>query len=548
MSATQPPRSTDTRVDPGACWFQPAFGMPPEVTGVVPGVPYEELGIQPFEGVTPVHDPALLASAWRRVKRWAKHPAQVWIDEHGNRHVNVLGSGVYTVDARGFVSARLWEVVGDWHHCELATPDCVVSLDPLPLRTRWLDNWAAHLAVELATLMGRRGRVVEVRSGFYGWAQWALTLLWRKACKEIDPRSMRRQLREALALDPLALRIARAVEGALGADNVVPETYNAVIGRLDVHTKLAREAPQLSVVFELLVDEPGFPAKGEPLQRLRQFLLALGVSPSGWRMVLRGTLGRLLPPRGVHPWSAAEALLDQLRLLDRLGCRVAPPRRFTRELLAMRGAPQPGGPGYAEGYGAAMPVLRRVVRWVEEADDAGVDRIVQDLRVVVDMLDIDVEEGRRAAAGRPRWPTLVERALRWGDDRARAAQHGGDWGEPDCEVVMPGFRVQWLTNAEAVMREGRTMRHCVFDYVGRFARGEAAAASVFREFDGRHIATLMVRRIGQRWWMAQIAGRANRVVNLLPLVRHGCPCRVEHGPPRCRATCQATSRSDPLRE
>ena len=238
-------------------------------------------------------------------------------------------------------------------------------------------------------------------------------------------------------------------------------------------------------------------------------------------MVVRSRAGRLLPPTGVHTWEAPAAAIDFLKLLDKMDWHAAPPRHFMRELLGLRVAPDPDGPGHAEGFNRLMPMLWRIGRWIEAADAAQFSRLMAEMHTVLDWLDLDADGRAKAESGRPDWAMLVARANQWCEDREQVVASVQEWPVPNCDVVIVGHRVAWICSAAALMAEGRRMRHCAFDWLAACVSKQVALGSVLRCSDGRHVATLMVQSTGQGWRLRQISGAANRK---LPLdVRVGSP-------------------------
>lgn len=490
--------------------FAPAFGLPLEAAGAVPGAPVEPAAPLPPRPLRSVHDPVLFASAWRRVERWVKAPTEVFVDGDGFRHVNVLGAGIYTIAPDGRVSAQVWEpapaggVLLD--PCDAGQ----VALDPLPYRWLWFARWERCFVVEAAESVRRRG-LAEDRSLVSQWARWVFSVLRRRLHRSHDLRAMRRAVVQAVRLDPLAIEVARRYQQVTGARFVTDAAYNRVVDDLESHRKIQADGPELAVLFEVLKSQRGFPAEGEPLERLRSFLLARGVTPRGWRMIVRSRGSRLLPPAGCRRWAAAGAVLDVLRLLDAMQWREAPPRSLLRELLALRVAPRDGTPCFVDTLRHLFPALRHIVHLYEAADSSARAAMSRELVGVIDWLDLDERGRERAVRGRPSWKTLVVRARAWEEERLAAHRAPEIWPPPPEGFEVEGHVLVWVQSARELLDEGRAMRHCVFDYVDECVSDQCAVASV-RNRAGIRVATLMVRRAEQGAIVAQLAGVANRPV------------------------------------
>jgi len=223
-------------------WFMPSFGLAPEVMGLVPGqAPGQTLGQAPGhapglgqdrvserltdaddlalelpESLRAVHEPALMASAWRRIKRWLREPFPVWVDAQGTRHVNVLGSSIYSIDTAGRLQVHLWERVGLTLGALQHLPQADISLHPLPYQELWWHRWGELFACEAVAWAQRRGRSWEEQRLADAWAGWVFDRLRNKVRRHCDLRAMRHRLGQALGLDPLALDVARRVCAARG--------------------------------------------------------------------------------------------------------------------------------------------------------------------------------------------------------------------------------------------------------------------------------------------------------------------------------------------
>jgi len=89
----------------------------------------------------------------------------------------------------------------------------------------------------------------------------------------------------------------------------------------------------------------------------------------------------------------------------------------------------------------------------------------------------------------------------------------GGWAAPASGVVSGDYEFVFMGTPGALYEEGRTMRHCVYDFVEDCARGERVLASVRRTSTGVRIATVMCALKDQSWKLSQIRGKTNRLLD-----------------------------------
>ena len=78
---------------------------------------------------------------------------------------------------------------------------------------------------------------------------------------------------------------------------------------------------------------------------------------------------------------------------------------------------------------------------------------------------------------------------------------------PIKELAVGGYEFRFLTNPLEVWEEGQAMRHCAYILVRGCETGVCWLVSMRRE--GARVATLELRRTGEKWQIHQLAEKAN---------------------------------------
>ncbi len=458
----------------------------------------------PMPSLRHLHSREVFACAWIRLLDALRNPIREWIDPAGVKHVSVLGTGIYSVDREGLIAVRLWEVGAHGYACLDVTPSLNVSLDTLPFQWAWLDRIERGFAADLAGLHPEADR-----SKVQEYAAWAFKVFRRRIKGGCDMRLIRGRIRQAMCLDPLAMEIARR-SNLLAQQRWLPvPTYNRVIRHIAAHRKLQLDAPRLAPLFDRLCEERDFPADGEPLQRLKQYLLAQGLSQRCWRMVVRSSSQLLRPVAAFYRSAAASAVVDYLRLVDQMHWSKQPSRAFMQTVLALRGRPGALLVDYSRQYDEIMTILRGIRESFERGDDEHRRHVVQGLSEVLDWVDLEGADATVRQRQHLNWSWLARSARAWSERRLVEHRQGSKrWPAPSAGMTIGEFTVTFIDNAVALHDEAMAMRHCAFDYVQRCATGKVVIASMARR--GRRVATAMWSVSDGAWRVAQVSGPSNR--------------------------------------
>lgn len=512
-----PPLQVDDSTE--ALPFEPRFGI--EHASSVPADATTTHDPLPEPELRHLHLGWLFDSAWQRIVDAIRNPVEVHVDQRGHRHVHIVGGAVYTADPAGRWSGRLWLASAGRAPALADHPPGTLTLDGVPAGWIWLDRWERGFAVEVQREVGRQaGQVVRDEAERY--ARWAFGVFRNRIRSGCDLRTMRRRVTAALALDPLALAVARQLCLTERVPRATMALYNRVVDHLPAHRQLVNDGPGLQLSYALLCHdtEGAAPAerKGcEPLQRLKRRLVARKLSSRAWRMLLQGgtaiwrPMVRFYRPAGT--WQA----WDYLRLLDRLAWRGAPDPRFMQLLLAQAGSSDRQKDSYEPLFQSEARLLRSIVSRYEAQDEAGRADMEADLPAVLTWIARKEAEPLHSAKRIPTWPTLVRKARAFVDRRLRTARLSpGPWPSPSMDLAAVAdspYLVEPLLTPEALYDEGESMRHCALSYAPECIQGSAFIASVRDCESGRRIATALWTARSDEWCLTEVVGFANGQVS-----------------------------------
>jgi hypothetical protein len=340
----------------------PAFGYLPAHApdaAIVPPV----ADWQPPAELRHLHHAAFVQAFWQRLLGQVANPVQV-DTSLGVRRVQVLGGCVFEFGPDGRIATSLWRCPLGAAPQRIAVAPERIAIDGVPFRWHWLDDVIFEgFVTEYLDAFGS-----EERPGLDAYARWLFDRFRRALARQADLCAMRRTIREALAIDPWVLAVARRAE--LGSLPTRVGTVNRVIAHRDAVGKLDREAPNLIPLYLALARDDWAHEAAEPTQRLRSYLGSLGYSPRLWRALTKAK-GRLLRDFLVfYRGDPRDAALDFLRVLDLLGTRTVPPRWFLWTLMQQHGSPGSPPPAYFARVDDLRAAWRRLAHLVVTVEDA----------------------------------------------------------------------------------------------------------------------------------------------------------------------------------
>jgi hypothetical protein len=480
-------------------------------------------GNDPLEGLLPESDPAPapvtgpVPACWaalldvRHINRYYARITSLVEDpveletRGGSRRVAVLGQAVFEIDANGFVAAYLW----DWVHGEpacLRAADDQISVGDTPYQWSWLDMFRRGFVVELLHRLGAKDELVP-------YSHWVFDRFRRKLVAECDLRAMRERVRAALALDPLAMQVARRIR--LDCQRSRPATlreYNHAIAHLGAYRTLQKEAPNLVPLYAAHAAALTTQPPGEPAQRLKRYLAgAHGITDATWALAHRMRPRWLHLIRDFHEGDVADATADVLQVMQEVGCRQAPPRWYLWHLLQLFGNDARRHARYAEFHAPYVRATHRLTALIEAADHEQ----LRDIREhVYEVLAWIVDDDAQCLRGitRAGWPWFKRHAAEWRTHQEKAAAaEPGDWPVPFERFEAGDHAVVALRNHLELVHEARALKHCVDRFHARCASGMHLVLSVRQAGRERPLATAWLKHEGGRWWLAQLAGTANSI-------------------------------------
>lgn len=491
--------------------FRPAFGLLPDpVPGVHEQAPARVRQLPPA-ALLPAHDTALVDEWWARAVRELRCPTEIWVDKAGVRHIRVVGGAIFSVDPAGDVRAWMWQSSLAGQHQLLPIYD--VSVGPCPRGWIWSHRWKLGLQVEIRDRAERRG-VALTEQLVVQYADWLVGRFRVETEASFNLAHLRMKVGRTLVLDRLSLQAARQSRVRRDLDHVELTTYNRVLKHRTALRRLYRDAPRLLGLFALLVDLEGFRALGEPVERLKVFLRAQGLSERGWK-VIQGCGPGLLKPLTILKNADAGQAIAYLKMIDGLGWTREPDIEFMSRLLdALAIFLEPNGLPYPP-LTFAPRTMQRIVGWFEAGDAAVRAEILEHLALVARWLVAEGIEKTGTLSRHPGWRTIVNRAMTW-DRRSEVARRTPEKWPGPASWAVPGsvqvnyLSVRFISTALDLYDEGHALRHCAFDYLDECQEGPVLMVSIRRECTGKRVATAMYRLRDNGWVLDQVKGFTNR--------------------------------------
>jgi hypothetical protein len=493
------------------CLLPPPFGHRPGGQGQALAAPDAALPTHfafPPDELVRAHDPALLLRLWARLLQIVREPTQTiwtgpvrWVQVVGGMVVAFRSDG--TVEPYGWVPSatggRYLEPLGDW----------TVILHGSPYRQLWLQALARLAAWDVQRHAASRGDVLSYQEA-EGYAQWAFQRFARLLVRHADLRQMRARIARTLAFDPGAVAIAaRLPTTTRSASLIVMGAYNRVLRHRAAFDSLQRESPNLVPIFGALCEAEGFPAQGQPAQRLRQYLVGTcGLSPRCWRYLGKAGGRALKPLATYYRGSIQAAALAHLQLIDQLGLGMQSPRWLANRVVGSWGDPGNRWGSYGDDlakHGALWAhITRSLSRPGQVASEGELDLVG---RWIGTLPRGALPDGQQRGAG---WPWLVQQANTWAEAERLHAQSRQPWSTWTEPVTVGRWELRPLNSALALWQEALAMRHCVDRYGVACQSGRAM---IFAVHEGqRHVATAMFTRTDGGWELSQARGFANAAV------------------------------------
>lgn len=491
--------------------FFPSFGMPLDIaTMVLPLDPPQDgdprLFAPPPE-LQDIYNPRLIDSQWKRLIDTVRDPVKEIRSAQGYRALQILGQTVLLQLPNGLLHAWVWD-----SNRERGMHLKRLSHDAVALSGQFFDNdWLLRLA-DLANLEIRcHVSFDEMRACAYG--AWTFEIFGKVLSEHADLAWMRTRIQHRLALDPAIAGLAsRTIAPIESPGCVTVGQYNHVWRRLAVLKDVRRDDPQLVGIYAALCSHEKFPENGEPIQRLKQFLKAQGLTQRGWNLVLSLTAADLAPLYEIYVGNLPQALLDYVLVLDTLGFHDKRPSWFVVSVLSgCGGIPNANGALRREFVERNfLAHASHVVRAFFDEKGYPCESKKHEVTLVLDWL-INNPKRLTRTQRQGGWEWLLRKAREWEAYEAKLASAQDEcWQVPVKTLQIGSLHLRAITTTHDLWAEGKAMSHCVGSYAPRCLSGESLVFSVW--MTGRHIATAEYRLCEQAWCLHSALGPRNSIL------------------------------------
>jgi hypothetical protein len=424
----------------------------------------------------------------------------------------VLGSSRYVVDLRtGRLSLQKLAVGASSRR--FRTAHYLFSADLPFLPTDWmfeelLLEWQSEIDLMAADSQGQ----IKLQQRF------------RRSIRQACLRScrwsvLRHRVRDALALDPETLDLARRSRTNVGAREISNVHYNHVVENLPALRQLRDDNPNLLWLVGLAEAE-GVALKvgaGGLIEALRELVLAqFKLPPAAWRFLANG---RRSDFRIVLDWLGARAnpkgrwleLREWLRLRVALGSDEAIPAAVQGILMHDRYQVAPDGGSVV--FRKATVSIRTVRIIIREAIArhrdgtlcAFTESELPDVLAWIGASGVALDENQQKAS----WHHLHHRAMAWKLDASLQSKRDElRWESLIGEHVVGQRRVTPVTDVWQLHRESQRQRNCMDNYLSDCMAGNVRMFSV-QTLEGRLVGAIGLLRRGRQWHVLDARGFAN---------------------------------------
>jgi hypothetical protein len=496
--------------------IRPAFGS---LRGVRKGVTLnakqtsrkEWLSTPPPEALAHVHRPARISNIWEQVLTLLRNPIETHHLSGGLDVFNLLGVAIIVRSTSGCLTPYLWcQQAIDKPYIDRIRASTVILQD-MPSQWIWLDRLLGFAKQEYGTELDLL-RTEVTPEELAGYFQWVNRLFRKQIRQHADMGQVRRRIATALALDPTALRRARCgVPRGRILHLATVQDYNDALLMASELDPLAVDAPHLLPLYMALGQHIEFPNDGEPVQRLKTFLLRKGFKECHWRYIAHCNRRLVQPMRHVYiADDVPSETLDYLRIVCSLGLRQQLPEPLANTLFAVWGHAADRSSSYwrlASVHQSYPHIMKLAVARFGTLDfDVLQEELLAIIRWAWDIkLKLTTDQRREG------WVWLLRQA-RAHIQMLDAKQQGENvrWQVPAKVHTAGAYQLRFLASSYDLWEEAKTMRHCADTYVERCQTSTARLASV--SSNQRRVATAMFAWTGDKLVLTQISGIANRPV------------------------------------
>lgn len=381
---------------------------------------------------------------------------------------------------------------------------------PLP-NTHWLDRLLVsyeHRVKCIALVTGRNESEVADIGDALG--HWLRSCLLKRLRENGDLRALRRRLLAAYPLQADLLRFAWRVRTP-GHRPLSGRDYELVWQHHDTLVRLQHDSPALFPIFIAVFSDRAIRIE-DGYHELKQALIAAGMSNNAWQRLAQSGYRAVRPFRDCfsyqrHPASTLVRYFNVLAACRRTGL---PPSALAQAIADNH---------HRDEDGRDFHLLVAITRagW-DEAHDQSAEAIARfvdaEFRPLLHLFALGHWRPVTLPSG-VRWP--------WFRRQLQLAQHRLSF--------MPLLQTGWtsaidqhahnnlvaiaLTNGAALWEEAVAMRNCLgkAGYVHDCIDGRCRLFSIRDRLTGKRRATVRLEKRLRRWWLAEIAGFANRTAD-----------------------------------
>lgn len=434
----------------------------------------------------------------------------------------------YNRRERSFFAA-IREPDGAWRYLPASDAHSVIFDTYLPLRA-WrrrirhtlrgdLHDLLVGLATACEPLPIKHLRALNDLCAAIVERAWISLRMRARLTRRFPTKRLRGQLREAMAIDPDLLALARAARFRCSQHGITQQWLTFVWQNQDTLTRIRRQTPTLlRPVAQHMFQYPTYPGQ-DPTRDCVKTLITNGMSKRSYRLLashadrpFREVLRRF------SIGYALDALVLALNFAETGHDAIRPRPLFYRVTLDQFGGSMT--PSIIRNRLAVVPgkvfteARQRIARAV---DDFEAHEIALAYRAIVDWFVANEPEGHEHA-GWNRWLTQAREA----EDRRRATLEPATWPCALEELRTPEADVLALVTPLALFEEGRALRHCVYAYVSKCKEDQVRLFSARMWHHGRiERATIGLWLEPRGWRIWDIRGPCNRRMggHWIPLAR-----------------------------
>ncbi|WP_417473297.1 PcfJ domain-containing protein [Luteimonas mephitis] len=442
-------------------------------------------------------------------------------DDGVTRMVTCLRSVRYGYNRRDltFIGA-IREECGGWRFVPESDPFVVTFDTFLPLRA-WRRRVRYALRADLRdTLMGLVNTAddrltAEQHRALHELCEeivehaWCGLKLRKRLITRHPTKHMRRLIREALAVEPDLLALARASRFRSRYQAIDQKWLSFVWQHRGILERIRTQTPTLLKTVAQHMFRHGIVAGCDPTRECMKWLASNGIGKRSYRLLVRESdrpFREVL--RRFTANQSLEALALALWLTESGHDATLPPPSFYR--VTMDEFESAATASWIRKHLAVVP--KRVfnearMRMAHALADPALHGVALEYRSIVDWW-VKYEPHEHAQASWERWLELAWDA----DTRQRVAMEPSTWPCALEELRTPDAEVLALGTPLAVFEEGRALRHCAYSYVRRCEESQVRLFAARMQYQGRtERATIgLQRNKGGGWRILDIRGTCNR--------------------------------------